>query len=153
VNGSMIFGSMPVTKYYSWTGTPSSNTIVTPTITLLFGNNSFYAKVHCFLYDETDYNNTSSQIIEIQGGNANGAVPTNHIRFISRMTTNSNWRIPETDNNNLYLTSISISNKTFYTIRVELIQTNISPSNIPALQNISMIDNNVGSIISTVYHY
>jgi hypothetical protein len=63
---TVVFGITPITKYYNWAGSPEASTILTPTVTLNFGNNSYYAKIHCFVTEGANTNKMSSQIIEIQ---------------------------------------------------------------------------------------
>jgi acetyltransferase-like isoleucine patch superfamily enzyme len=162
VNGSMnatgafMFGSLPVTKYYMWTGSPSVSTITSPMVKLTFGNNSFYAKIHCFLSDGANHSNMSSQILEVQGGNTAGTTPAFSIISISRNTTANSyyWSNPTFDTNSVYLGSESFAGVAgYYTIRVELIQTNGNSVNQPTLQSITMTNNNSGGVVTTTYNY
>jgi hypothetical protein len=147
--GPIIFGT-PVTKYYNWTGI---STTTTPTITLNFGNNSYYAKIHCFAYDSSA-NNISSQIMEVQGGNGNGiSIPT--ISLITLVTASLNaitWNSPTFTSNEIALqTSQSLVTPASYIIRIEMVQSNNSPANVPVLSTI--VFNGSGSNITTTYTY
>jgi hypothetical protein len=96
-------------------------------------------------------------ILEIQGGTTTGATPTMNIAEISRtFSSNSScaWNVPTYDKNNLYLTSTEINGVSIsYTARLELIQTNNSPTNIPSLNSITMVNNNTAGISTTNYSY
>jgi hypothetical protein len=154
--GAFLFGSSPVTKYYSWSGTPSASTITSPKVTLTYGNNSFYAKLHCFLSDTSNPSNMSSQIIEVQGGSTDGSTPTLNIVSISRTTTANSyfWNTPTFDKNSVYLGSESLAGvSAHYSIRVELIQTNNSASHQPTMQSITMVNDNAGGTTTTTYNY
>jgi hypothetical protein len=156
MNGALIFGSLPVTKYYMWSGTPSETTITSPMVKLTFGNASFYAKIHCFLTDGANANNLSSQILEVQGGNTNGTTPSFNILSISRTTTANSyyWKNPTFDTNSVYLGSESLAGVAgHYTNRVELIQTNGNMATPPTLQTITMTTNNSGGTAITTYNY
>ena len=97
----------------------------------------------------------STQVIEIQGGNTNGSTP-NNIMIISRITaaTSYGWNYPMVDSNNIYLGLASLTGAiAYYSIRVELIQTNNSASKQPMLQNITMVNDNLGGTVVTNYNY
>jgi hypothetical protein len=154
--GSILFGTLPTTKYYNWSGSPSVSTISSPSVTLNFGNGSFYAKIHCFLSDAST-NNVSSQIFEVQGGNVAGTTPANNISEISRISTISGyytWNAPTYTTTNIVLTSTAATGVVFnYIIRVELIQTNVTAANVPTLNSITMINNNSGGTTVTNFSY
>jgi len=150
-----VFGITPITKYYNWGGSPESSTIINPAITLNFGNNSYYAKIHCFVTEGANANNMSSQIIEIQGGNRTGTTP-NNIMIISRITSGSSfsWIYPTVDSNNINLSTTSMSsNAAYYSIRIELIQGNTLTANPPALNSITMVNDNTGGTVTTNFDY
>jgi len=154
--GAFIFGTSPSTKYYNWSNSLSAVTITTPRLTLLFGNNSFYAKIHCFISDALNYNNVSTQIIEVQGGNTTGAASANNIIEISRIRTigSYQWLVPTYDATHVYLTTDAMTaSSAFYSVRVELIQTNSIAANVPTLTSITMATNNAGGTAVTNYTY
>jgi hypothetical protein len=98
----------------------------------------------------------STQIVEVQGGNTAGTAPGFSIISISRNTTANSyyWSNPTFDTNSVYLGSESFAGVFgYYTIRVELIQTNGNPANQPTLQTITMADNNSGGVVTTTYNY
>jgi predicted acyltransferase (DUF342 family) len=157
VTGTVIFGTTPTTKFYNWSGTPSETNIVAPTITITFGNNSFYAKLLCFVSDLS--NNMSCKILEVQGGNTLGQTPINNISFLS-MTSNTvsstgyTWNTPTVTTNTIDLTSSNMSgNAITYSIRAELVQTNVTSSNVPTITGITMTNTNDGDTITTSYNY
>jgi hypothetical protein len=155
IYGNLIFGSIPVTKYYNWSGEASS-TITTPTITINFDNNSFYAKLHGFLYTNSDLGRTSTQIVDLQGGHASGGTPYS-IDLITRTTTtfsDCSWNYPIMSTNTATLTTSHPNSNTIYFIfRIELIQTNLSSLYPPQLTSISINSDNLGSATTTTYNY
>jgi hypothetical protein len=97
----------------------------------------------------------SSQIIEIQGGNRTGTTP-NNIMIISRITSGSSfsWIYPTVDSNNINLSTTSMSsNAAYYSIRIELIQGNTLTANPPALNSITMVNDNTGGTVTTNFDY
>jgi len=155
VYGNLIYGLTPVTKFYNWTGTVAPS-ITMPRITLTFNNNSFYAKIHSFLYTDTNLGTSSIQIADFQGGNAAGSTP-NNIDLVSKTTTlfsDCAWNIPTTTPNNIVMTTTHPNNNNIYfTLRIELIQMNQSNLRQPALTSISINTNNLGATATTVYNY
>jgi len=147
---TMVFG---LTKYYNWSGSPSASTINSPRVTLTFGNNSFYAKIHCFVTEGASANNMSSQVIEVQGGHRTGGSPGT-ILVVSRITAGSSfsWNYPTVDANTVNLTtSAMLSNAAYYSIRVELIQGNTT--NPPTLNSVTMVNDNLGGTAVTNFGY
>jgi hypothetical protein len=153
---SLRFGSMPITKYYNWTGTIAT-AITTPTIIINFNNNSYYAKIHAFVYDTSNYNNISSQIVDVQGGNANSSTPSNNIYMISRLTTATNytWNTPTLAPNAVTFTTNSTggTNTSYYSIRIEVVQSNSVSANMPMVTSIQLSSNNAGGYSTTLYNY
>ena len=155
-SGAVIFGTLPTTKYYTFSGTPSTATITSPALTFTFGNSSFYAKIHCFLSDSST-NTVSSIIFDVQGGNIAGAAPANNIAEISRISTINGfyqWLQPTYTTTAVVLgTTANTGVVANYSVRVELIQTNAVAANVPTLNSITMVNNNAGGTVVTSFAY
>jgi hypothetical protein len=159
IQNNLTFGSGPVTKYYNWTGsynlTKGQNE--TTTISLLF-TNPFYTKIHMFNYTNTNPANTSSQIVEYQGGYLNNATtsqnPNNIIQLSRYFTESANynytWNNPVTDKSNIHFTVSSQNNTTddviYFVLRIKVIQTNNSSSYPPYLNSISISDSSNNTV-------
>jgi hypothetical protein len=147
------FGSTPITKYYNWNG--SVSTSISPIIQISFNNNSYYAKIHAFVYEINNNNSTSTQILEVQGGNVNSGSPQN-IVLLSALSFPQyyTWNIPTTNTNTITLTTndTASDNTTYYVIRIELIQTNLSQTAVPAVTSIQFNNLNNGNT-STITSY
>jgi len=155
-SGAVIFGTLPTTKYYTFAGTPSTATITSPSLTFTFGNSSFYAKFNCFLSDAST-NTISSVIFDVQGGNAAGTTPSNNIAEITRVSTINGyyqWLAPTYTTTTVVLgTSANTGVVANYSVRVELIQTNVVSANVPTLNSITMVNNNSGGTVVTSFAY
>jgi hypothetical protein len=101
----------------------------------------------------------SCKILEVQGGNTLGQTPINNISFLSTTSntvssTGYTWNTPTASTNTVDLTSSNMSGNTItYSIRAELVQTNITTSNVPTITSISMTNTNEGDTITTSYSY
>ena len=155
-SGAVIFGTLPTTKYYNFSRTPSTATITSPALTFTFGNSSFYAKFNCFLSDAST-NTVSSVIFDVQGGNAAGTTPTNNIAEITRVSTINGfyrWLAPTYTATTVVLgTTANTGVVANYSVRVELIQTNAVAANVPTLNSITMVNDNLGGTVVTNFAY
>jgi cytoskeletal protein CcmA (bactofilin family) len=161
IQNNFSFGSIPVTKYYNWVGSYNLTRSISETITITLSfTNPFYTKIHMFNYVNTNPANTSSQIVEYQGGyinDANVSQSPNNIFQINRTFTEStnynySWNNPTTDKSNIYFTITSQNNNTddiiYFVLRTEVIQTNNSILYPPYLNSISINDSNNNNIIT-----
>jgi hypothetical protein len=163
VRNNLTFGSVPVTKFYNWTGSYNLTRGIseTATISLLF-TNPFYTKIHMFSYTNTNPANTSSQMVEFQGGYVNDLTTTqspNNIIQLNRFFTESanynyNWVNPVTDKSNIFFTISSQNNNTddviYFVLRIEVIQTNNSNLYPPYLNSINISGSNGGNITTNI---
>jgi hypothetical protein len=159
VQNSLTFGSVPVTKFYNWTGSYNLTRGISEstTISLLF-TNPFYTKIHMFSYTNTNPANSASQIVEFQGGYLNNATlsqnPNNIIQLNRYYTNNNNynytWNNPVTDKSNIQFTITSQNNNIddviYFVLRVEVIQTNNSISYPPYLNSITITDSSNNNV-------
>ena len=161
IQNNFAFGSAPITKYYNWVGSYNltRSESETATITLSF-TNPFYTKIHMFSYVNTNPANTSSQIVEYQGGyvnNANTSQSPNNIIQLSRYFTEStnynySWNTPTTNKSDINFTITSQNNTTddtiYFVLRIEVLQTNNSNLYPPYLNSISINDSNNNNIVT-----
>jgi hypothetical protein len=152
VSKNLFFGTLPITKYYTWSSPDSSAVSGTPALTIKFNNPSFFAKINIFLSAADNVNDVATAFIEIKGGTTDGSARSSPMSLITAMYTESNstgTNVFNCDVNNINL-SVGGDNSTiriptanassaglFAAVRAEVVQTNVIANGEPGVVSIS----------------